>query len=148
MMLHIARRRGALGLSVLLAAGVLGGCSSLQQADQQLDTGSHAARRSIDMAKGVGGTSEYIRQINMALSMYKSDNDGKAPATIEEAKKVAHVPDSMWIDAETNKPLVYDPETGTVHRDGAAADSPGIAGEHAGPGSLKVPGGGAGAGGY
>ena len=136
-----------LGLSLALAGGILSGCSALQQADQQMDEGSHAPKRAMDMAQGVGTTSN-IDQINKSLSMVKGDNDGKAPETLEDAKKAAHVPDEMWIDKETGKPLVYDPATGTVHRDGAAGDSPPIAGAHNAPGGLKIPGGGAGMGGY
>ena len=148
MMYHrIARRPVIVATSFLLTAGFLGGCSSLQQADQQMTEGSHAPKRAMDMAQGVGTTSN-IDQINKSLSMVKSDNDGKAPETLEDAKKAAHCPDEMWIDKETGKPLVYDPATGTVHREGAAADAPPIAGAHNAPGGLKIPGGGAGAGGY
>jgi hypothetical protein len=140
------------GATLLGAAACLlvlaGGCSMLQQTNEQLDEGAHAPGRARDMGIGVGTTSN-INQINMQLSMAKSDNDGKPPATLEDAKKAAkNCPPEMWIDKETGKPLVYDPVTGTVHRDGAAADSPPVAGSPNAPGGLKGPNGGAGAGGY
>ncbi len=100
-----------LGAALLL----LGGCQAAQETNAQIDEGVHAPRRAIDMSKGVE-TDSNIGQINAALGMVKSDNDGKPPSTIDDAKKAAKVPDSMWIDAETGKPLEYDPATGTVHK--------------------------------
>lgn len=125
-----------------LAAFVAVGCSSEDQ--ETLDQGSHVYKRSLDMAKGAD-TDNNIKQINMALGMAKSDNDGKPPADIEEAKRVARVPSSMWIDSATGKPLVYDPATGRVSRapEGGApapgAPAPGAPADSGAPGAPGVP---------
>jgi len=110
--------RTAVVLALTTAMG-LAGCS---QQDQQLDDESpHVLKHAEDQATDLD-TNNNIKQINMALSMWKSDN-GSAPATIDDAKKAAHVPDSMWTDSTTGKPLIYDPSTGTVHRPSATPDS-------------------------
>jgi predicted RND superfamily exporter protein len=95
---------------------LLSGCSAaLISTNEELDKGSNAPKRTMDMAKNVE-TDSYISQINTVLGQIKNDNEGKAPATIEEAKAAVKFPDTMWIDGETGKPLVYDPATGTVSR--------------------------------
>lgn len=141
--------RCALRQTVVLIplALVLGGCSMLSQTNQQLDEGARAPGRTMEMGKAID-TNNNINSINQALSMVKTDNDGKAPETLEEAKRAARVPDSMWIDSETGKPLAYDPVSGTVHREGAAPNSPSVAGASNAPSSLKGPNGGAGDGGF
>lgn len=102
---------------VPLAAALilLGGCEAAQETNAQIDEGIHAPKRSIDKSKGIA-TDSNIRQINDALTIFKSTNEDKAPATLEEAKAAAKVPTSMWTDAETGKPLEYDAATGTVHK--------------------------------
>jgi hypothetical protein len=128
-----------LGALSLLGALFLTGCSTLQQTNAQIDEGVHAPKRSMDMAKAIE-TDSNINQINMALGMIKSDNEGKAPATIEDAKRLAKVPSEMWIDGETGLPLEYDPVTGTAHRKGAAANSAPHAGAVGAPGRINIPG--------
>lgn len=134
----------ALPLALVLVLAACGsGCS---QQDVNLgDQAPHILKQSEDRANDVGTTSN-INQINQALSMSK-DSDGHPPATLEDAKKAAHVPDSMWLDATTGKPLEYDPNTGTVHRPNAAPDTPPAAGAPGAPTNLKLPGA-AGSGGY
>jgi hypothetical protein len=127
---------GALSLSGAL---FLSGCSTLQETNAQIDEGVHAPKRSMDMAKAIE-TDSNISQINMALGMVKGDNEGKPPATIDDAKKAAKVPAEMWIDGETKLPLEYDPVTGTVHRKGAAANSVPHAGAVGAPGRINIPG--------
>lgn len=129
------------GTFALSAALMLPGCSTLQETNAEIDKGVHAPKRSMDMAKAIE-TDSNINQINQMLGMVKGDNEGKAPATIEDAKKAAKVPAEMWIDGETGLPLEYDPITGTVHRKGAAANSAPHAGAVGAPGRINVPGGG------
>ena len=99
-------------------------------------------KKAVDRASDVEVSSN-INQINQALSMVKSDNDGKAPATIEAAKAAAKVPAEMWVDSVTGLPLEYDPNSGTVHRHGATPNSPSVAG--AGGHHFRLP---EGSGGY
>ena len=119
----------------------LGGCAAAIQTNEEIDKGVHAPKRAMDMSKAIE-TDSNINQINQMLGMVKGDNEGKAPATIEEAKSAAKVPASMWTDNETGKPLEYDPATGTVHRAGAAPNSAPHAGAVGAPGRINVPGGG------
>lgn len=120
------------------SALLLGGCATATETNEQIDEGVHAPKRAMDMAKGVD-TDSNISQINQSLSMVKGDNDGKAPATIEEAKARAKVPAEMWIDSATGKPLEYDPVSGTVHRAGAAPNTPPTEGSSPG-GAVHLPG--------
>lgn len=146
---HVSLLRRAILLPLLILTPLLalGGCSMMQETNQELDKGAKAPGRTMDMAVAIE-TNSNINSINQALSMVKSDNDGKAPATLEEAKKAARVPQIMWTDGETSKPLVYDAASGTVHREGAAPNSPAAAGSSNAPSSLKGPTGGAGSGGF
>jgi hypothetical protein len=106
--------RSLLLLSAVLpaAAGLVTGCSSEDQ--ENLDQSPHVFKKAEEKAERVADTGQNIRSINMALDMYKNDNDGKAPATKEEAKAVAKVSPDLWIDKATGKELDYDPATGTV----------------------------------
>lgn len=119
----------------------LSGCAAAIRTNDQINEGVHAPKRSIDMAKAIE-TDSNINQINQMLGMVKGDNEGKAPATIEEAKRAAKVPSEMWIDGETGKPLEYDPASGTVHRVGAAPNSAPAAGGAGSPSRANIPGGG------
>lgn len=124
------------------ACAVLGiaGCSSSVAPEEEHQP--TVLKRAVDRGTDIEVASN-INQINQALSMVKSDNDGKAPATLEQAKAAAKVPAEMWIDGVTGKPLVYDPVSGTVHREGAAANTPPIAGSL--PSNSRLP---AGSGGF
>lgn len=124
-----------------LFALFLSGCAAAIQTNAQIDEGVHAPKRAMDMAHGVE-TDSNINQINQMLGMVKGDNDGKAPATLEEAKRAAKVPAEMWIDTDTKLPLEYDPVSGTVHRVGAAPNSVPHAGAVGAPGRINIPGGG------
>lgn len=69
------------------------------------------------MDKGIGvETDSNIKSINTMIGSVKADNDGKAPETIEEAKRISKMPEEKWIDQATGKPFVYDPATGTVSK--------------------------------
>ncbi|PQV65236.1 hypothetical protein B1R32_102245 [Abditibacterium utsteinense] len=128
---------------VPFVALLLGGCATAAQTNAQIDEGIHAPKRAMDMAHGVE-TDSNINQINQSISIFKSTNDDKAPATIEEAKAAAKVPAEMWIDTDTKLPLEYDAASGTVHRVGAAPNSVPHAGAKGAPGRINIPG----AGGY
>ena len=125
----------------LVAASVVtallgAGCAS---PDAPQDGQKSLPKRAEDRATDIEVDSN-INQINQALSMIKMD--GPPPATLEEAKKAAKVPEEMWTDGVSGKPLVYDAASGTVHRDGAAPNSPPAAGSPGAPGGINVPGGG------
>jgi hypothetical protein len=127
--------------TLTLAAALLAGCSTLAQTNAEIDKGVHAPKRSMDMARAIK-TDQNISSINQMLSMVKTDNEGRAPATLEEAKTAAKLPAEVWIDADTKLPLEYDPASGTVHRAGAAVNSAPHAGAQGAPGRINVPGGG------
>lgn len=126
----------SLSMCVLMSAT---GCQAPEEPAEHTPT---LLKRAINKGTTTEVTSN-INQINQMLMMVKSDNDGKPPATLEEAKRAVKVPAEMWVDDVTGKPLVYDPATGTVHRDGAAANTPPTAGSS--PGNIQLP---AGSGGY
>lgn len=118
---------------------LLGGCAAAVETNAEIDKGVHAPKRAIDMSKNIE-TDSNINQINQTLSLVKADNEGKAPATLEEAKAAAKgVPASMWIDSETGKPLEYSPVTGTVHRAGEAPKPAAGADTLPAPGGVTVP---------
>ncbi len=105
-------------LPLLMCA--LAGCGSAPPtADEQAQSATSDKQsilgRSMDKGEGVA-TDSNISQINSALSMVKGDNDGKAPANLDEAKRACKVPPEMWVDGATGKPLQYNPTTGTVAR--------------------------------
>ena len=116
-----------------LAAIVAGGCASPdapKEAEQSL------AKRAVDRGSDIEVDSN-INQINQALMMIKQE--GSAPATLEEAKRAVKVPDTMWMDSVSGKPLVYDVATGSVHRDGVAAGGAPTDGAKNVNGGIPVP---------
>lgn len=72
-----------------------------------------ALRRSVDLAQEVALQSN-LGQIAQIVGMYKGDNEGKAPATLDELKSYAKFPAEMWINPVDNEPLGYDPNTGLM----------------------------------
>jgi type II secretory pathway pseudopilin PulG len=89
-------------------------------------------------------TSSNIAQIQMAVEMYKNDNDGKPPASLDELKNGAYgrgYPAEMWVDSVSKRPLNYDPQTGRISSPtGGLPGVPGSAGT-APPASDMAPGG-------
>lgn len=71
------------------------------------------AKRSIDRSKEVALNSN-IQQINQFIFMYKNDNDGQVPASMEELKQASKFPAELFINPVDEKPLNYDPTTGRV----------------------------------
>lgn len=96
-------------------------------------------KRSIEKAEGVGGTS-YLGQIQQGIDMYKSDNDGKAPASLEELKRyLKDYPPEMWVNPVDKKPYIYDPGSGTVCQQGPGCP-PGDTSAAGGPMVAPAPG--------
>lgn len=121
----------------LAACGlILSGCASPDATEPHEKS---IPKKAMDRATDIEVDSN-INQINQALMMIKSDSG--APATLEEAKRQVKVPDAMWIDGVSGKPLVYDAASGTVHREGVAPGAPPAAGSPHAPGGVNVPGGG------
>ena len=86
-----------------------------------------AIKRSMDMAEGVGGVS-YLSQIQTGIDQIKSDNDGKAPASLDELKKaLKEYPPECWINPVDKKPFVYNPETGKICAEGPGCPATGSA---------------------
>ena len=81
-------------------------------------------KRSINMASEVELNSN-ISQIQQMIGMYKSDNEGKPPASLEELKRYAKFPDEMFINPLDKKPLIYDPTTGIICAEGPGCPAPG-----------------------
>jgi prepilin-type N-terminal cleavage/methylation domain-containing protein len=83
-----------------------------------------APRERAKQAQGVS----YTQQLNMALQMYRDDNDGKNPPALADLKRYGAT-DEMLRDPVSGQPLSYDPRTGA------------IGGGNASPGTLpRVPG--------
>ncbi len=61
------------------------------------------------------GTVSYVSQIQQGIDQFKSDNDGKPPASLEELKRyLKDYPPEMWVNSVDKKPFLYDPATGTI----------------------------------
>ncbi len=103
-------------LGLALGFSVLSGCSAMKTDDPEPDHAGRVTGLGRTLTKGQDvATDSYISQINSELARIKGDG-GEYPATIEEAKKSLKFPDEMWVDKATQKPLVYNPATGTVSR--------------------------------
>ena len=88
------------------------------------------ATSSIDRGEGVALGSN-IAQIQQFIVMYKGENDGKVPASLDELKSASKFPAEMFINPVDKKPLVYDPASGAI---GVAPNSSvGV------PGTPKIP---------
>lgn len=72
-----------------------------------------ALRRSVDLAQEVALQSN-LGQIQQIIMMYKNDNNERPPASYDELKSYAKFPAEMWINPVDDKPLDYNPETGTM----------------------------------
>lgn len=71
------------------------------------------AKRAIDRSQEVALNSN-ISQINQFIFMYKNDNNGQVPASMEELKSASKFPADMFINPVDQQPLNYDPTTGRV----------------------------------
>jgi type II secretory pathway pseudopilin PulG len=89
-------------------------------------TSSHTVlRRDLDLAQEVVLQSN-LQQIQMGLGMYKQDNEGKVPASLDDLKKALHFPAEMWINPVDKKPLGYDPASGLIIVTPYEGESPNI----------------------
>lgn len=68
-----------------------------------------APRERAQRARGAS----YTQQINLAIQMYRDDNEGKNPPSLTDLKPY-NVTDEMIRDPVTHQPLPYDPEIGVV----------------------------------
>lgn len=115
--MRAARRRGQAQLLGLLAVIVIGLVLYLMflgpRTSPDGESRKSVAASSIDMAKEVELNSN-ISQIQQGIGMYRSDNEGRVPATLDELKAALKFPSEMFINPIDNKPLLYDPATGIV----------------------------------
>lgn len=87
-----------------------------------------------ERAQQVVGVS-YIGQINAAISLYRSDNDGQNPPDLFALQKYG-VTGEMLLDPITHKALTYDPQTGIVGNSTGQSNGPDSMG-----GGATLPGG-------
>ena len=110
-----SKRRAGLGLIEILVVMVIIAVLALILLPR-LTGGRDAAGRKVpaprERAQQVQGVS-YAQQINMAIQMYRDDNDGKNPPSLADLKPYK-VTDEMVHDPVTRQPLSYDPEIGAV----------------------------------
>lgn len=76
------------------------------------DASGHRNLAPKERAQAVG-TAAYVGQINMAIQMYRMDNDNQNPPSLQALKKYG-VTDEMIYDQVTHQPVPYDPRTGRV----------------------------------
>lgn len=72
-----------------------------------------------ERAEQVVGVS-HLQQINMAVQMYRQDNDNQNPPDLAALKSYG-VTDEMIRDPITHQPLAYNPQTGIVGGGSAGA---------------------------
>ena len=113
------RRKGAYGLIELLVCVVIIALLALVLVPRLIggkkDANGKKQLAPKERAQYAAG-SEYISQINQAITMYRMDNDNENPKTLAELKKYG-VTDDMLLDPVTRKPLTYNPQTGVVGND-------------------------------
>ena len=125
------RRRGQSLIGLIVVVAIIIGLAGiyLSQKGKNPD-GSESTKtalgRSVDLAKEVELSSN-IGQIQQIIAMYKGDNEGKPPASLDELKSYAKFPGEMWINPVDEKPLGYDPATGNIIVEPYEGMSPDIA---------------------
>jgi type II secretory pathway pseudopilin PulG len=125
------KRRGQALIGVLVSVAIIiavaGFYLSAKGKNPDGSTSTHTTlRRSIDLAQETVLMSN-LNQVQLFMTSYKPDNDGKPPATFDELKKASHFPAEMWINPVDQKPLGYDPATGTMIVTPYEGESPQIA---------------------
>lgn len=109
-------RRGQtlIGLLVVVAIGLILTAYYLAPTKDKNGVEHHGpAKRAIDMSQEVALNSN-INQINEFIFMYKNDNNGQVPASMDELKTASKFPAEMFINPVDQQPLNYDPKTGRV----------------------------------
>lgn len=115
----INRRRGQTFIGLLVVLVIAIGMSMLFIGSRTDSKGRHQksiARASMDMARNVG-TTQYTRQIKMAVDGYREDH-GSYPPTLDALKQSAQAKGYsaiMWVGQVDGRPLQYDPNTGQVY---------------------------------
>lgn len=117
-MMRQGRRRGQTLIGLLVVVFIIIAAAGIYlSAKGKNPDGSQSSktvlRRSVDLAQEVA-LQNNINQIQMVIGMYKGDNEGKVPASLEELKATAKFPAEMWINPVDKKPLGYDPTTGRI----------------------------------
>ncbi|MDF2439206.1 MAG: hypothetical protein JWN98_190 [Abditibacteriota bacterium] len=136
------RRSGQALIGLLAVTLILFGLYFLflgPRRDESGATQPSVARQSIDRGHETAGTN-YIGQIQLVIQQYRDDNEGRAPASLEELKRYAKFPPEMWLDPVTQQPLVYDPQTGTVSAPSAGSATQSTSGTTGAPGAPVPPG--------
>ncbi len=140
------RRRGQSLIGLLVVMLILIGLYMLflgKRKGENGETKVSVLKQSMNKGEDVA-TSSNIAQIQQAVEMYKNDNDGKPPASLDELKNSSYgkgYPSEMWFDAVSKQPLQYNPQTGRVSSPtGGLKGVPGSAGT-APPAADAAPGG-------
>jgi hypothetical protein len=130
------RRSGQSLVGVLVSVFILIGLAAVFLMPRGNKEGEHkpgTLKRSMNMATEVE-LNENIRQINVVISDFKNENEGKPPASLDELKRAAKgYPPEMFINPLDKKPLIYDPATGTICAEGPGCPAPGAASGAANP---------------
>jgi hypothetical protein len=120
-MRQMTPRRGQSLIGILVSVFLLIGLAAfflMGRSGEDGKPGKSTLKASMDRAEGVALDSN-IGQIQQGISMFKSDNDGKPPASLEELKRyLKDYPPEMWVNPLDKKPLIYDPATGTICAEG------------------------------
>ena len=123
-------RRGQSLIGILVSVFLMIGLAVFFLLPRGGDDGKHqktVLKRSIEKAQDVGTTS-YLSQIQQGINMFKSDNDGKPPASLEELKHyLKDYPPECWVNPVDKKPFLYDPATGTICEQGPGCPPSGAA---------------------
>lgn len=151
-----ARRAGQTLIGLLVVVVIMIGLYLTFLGPRRGKDGEHrpsVARQSIDRGKEVELNSN-IAQIQQVVGMYKTDNDGKVPASLDELKSYAKFPNEMFVNPVDKKPLVYDPSSGVIAPQPEAGAAPPVAptapaapaapaapgaGGTMGPGGVRIP---------
>lgn len=143
---RLHRRRGQSLIGLLVVMLILIGLYMLflgKRKGENGETKVSVLKQSMNKGEDVE-TSSNIAQIQQAVEMYKNDNDGKPPSSLDELKNSSYgrgYPAEMWVDSVSKQPLQYNPQTGRVSSPtGGLKGVPGSAGT-APPASDATPGG-------
>lgn len=126
-----SRRRGQSLIGILIVMLIAIGIYMMYLGKRRGENGEEKQsilKQSMDKGSDVNTTSN-ILQIQQAVELYKNDNDGKVPASLDELKNSAYgkgYPAEMWVDSVSKQPLYYDPQSGRVSS--ATGGLPGVAG--------------------
>ena len=128
--MNISKDRSGFGLIEILVVVVIIAILAIILIPRFTSGGKDAAGRKVaaprERAKMAAG-SAYVAQINQAISMYRMDNEGRNPASLQELKRYG-VSEEMMVDQVTKQPLPYDARTGTLRLPGNGTGLPQVPG--------------------